>query len=106
MLQQLNPLGCTARSPPDAARKPMPTTANVLAARELAAGNLVADALGHRDPNIGLRVLLRCAGAGRGGSLAVVLAGFGDAEALLRVVPCLDGDWPHEGGGERGGDGD
>src|SRR5689334_8202564 len=66
-------LGCRARRP----------MASALVRGERTAVDLLAGALGHVEPSVGLRVLLGRAGTGRGRGLAIVLAGLGDAEALL-----------------------
>src|SRR5690348_885929 len=52
----------------------------------LLAPDLLARALGHVLPLVGSVVLLRLAGAGVPGGAAVVLAGLGDAVALLLVL--------------------
>src|SRR5262249_35877797 len=72
---------------------------------ERAAGDLLAGALGDAEPGVGLGIFLGGAGARRGRGLAVVLAGLGDAEALLgrrRLGLPLRGE--QQGGAERRGD--
>src|SRR5215470_17719378 len=67
-----------------------------------AAGELVTGAGGHVDPGVALGVLRSGASAGVGGGLAIVLAGLGDAVALL-VIEAGDGRRAGEsgaGGGE------
>src|SRR4029450_6772963 len=73
---------------------------------ELAADDLVARSARQRDPGIGLIVLLGGAGARRVGRLAVVLAGLGDAVALLHVALGLRRRRQRERRREGRGDGD
>src|SRR5476651_76687 len=72
-----------------------------------AAHDLLARALRHRDPGVGLVVLLGGAGAGRVVGLAVVLPGPGHAVALLDGHPALGlrRRGKRQGTGEGGGDG-
>src|ERR1051325_9894282 len=89
------PARTAASAPPRVRGAPRPDAASAIQCRrpgswsargKLAADQLLADALGNGDPGIGLRVLLRRAGAGGMRGLAVVLAGLGDAVALLHVA--------------------
>src|SRR6266446_4239754 len=79
---------------------------SALAGHQRAAGDLAADALGNAEPGVNLRVLLGRAGAGRSRSLAVVLAGLGNAEALLGCVLGLDLAREQQCGAESGSDGE
>src|SRR5262249_29512698 len=66
-----------------------------------AAGELGKGADGHVDPGVALGVLRSGASAGVGGGLAIVLAGLGDAVALL-VIEAGDGRRSGEGGAGGG----
>src|SRR5712664_4135658 len=71
-----------------------------------AAGDLGADAHRHAEPGVGLRVLPGRAGAGRRRGLAIVLAGFGDAETLFGRLLRLDLGGEQQRRAERGSDGE
>src|SRR5258706_10822801 len=75
-------------------------------AAELADGDLLAGALGPADPGTGFGVLLGRTGAGRCRGLAIVLAGLGNAVALLDAALGLGGGAEQQRGAERGSDGE